>query len=419
MLTFFIIIISLLFSFFFSGLEIAYVSANKMQIRIESQKESLSGRVFSRITFSPVRFLTSLLLGNTLAIVVFSLFTADVIETLLHGTINSRFEILAIETVVSTSIILVVADFIPKTIFRSNPNRILKLFSFPAIIMYYLLLPFTTAVLSIAYFLMKKIGRVNVFRYQSRFTKTDLHTYIEEHTTATTSKEDVEHEVQIFRNALSFPDVKVRDCMVPRVDAIGIDIAEGITKLKEKFQQTGLSRILVYSGNMDNVLGYVHFHEMFKHVTGIKDVLMPGPVIPESMPAKDALRIFMQQHKSMAVVVDEFGVNSGILTTEDVIEKIFGKIDDEYDKEDLPEKQVGPNEYNLSARLDIDYLNQKYNLNLPESDDYKTLGGFILNHSGSIPKPNETITIHHFQFKIISSSATRIEQVSLLVKNVI
>ena len=417
MLTSLVIIISLLFSFFFSGLEIAYVSSNKLQIRIESQKESLTGRVFSRITFSPVRFLTSLLMGNTLAIVVFSIFTADVIENLVKNFIQSRFEILAIQTIVSTGVILVVADFIPKTIFRSNPNRILKALSFPAIITYYLLLPLTTFVLSIAYFLIHKVGKVNVFRLQSRFTKTDLHTYLEEHTTATTNTEDVEHEVQIFRNALDFPDVKVRDCMVPRIDTVAVDISEGMAKLKEKFQQTGLSRILVYSGNMDNVLGYVHFHEMFKQVNDIKDVLMPSPVMPESMSARDAMRIFMQQHKNMAVIVDEFGVTSGILTTEDILEKIFGKIDDEYDKDDLPEKQVGPNEFILSTRLDIDYLNQKYNLNLPESPDYKTLGGFILQHTGSIPKTNDIIELDHFKFKVISSSATRIEQIHLTVNN--
>lgn len=416
MITFFVILISLSFSFFFSGLEIAYVSSNKLQIRIESQKESLTGRVFTRITQSPVRFLTTLLLGNTLAIVVFSIFMSDVLENMLNGYVHSQFEILAIQTIVSTSVILVVADFIPKTIFRSNPNRILKLFSFPSMVLYYLLLPFTTVVLNIAYFLMKRIGRVNVFRYQSRFTKTDLHSYIQEHTTATTDTQEVEHEVQIFRNALSFPDAKVRDCMVPMVDAIAVDINDGLLKLKEKFQQTGLSRILIYSGNMDNVVGYVHYHEMFSKAADIQKVLLPAPVIPESMPAKDALRIFMQQHKSMAVIVDEFGVNSGILTTEDIIEKIFGEIHDEYDKEDFMEKQVGPNEYILSARLDIDDLNQKYHLNIPASGDYKTLGGFILHNTGSIPKTSETITINDFHIKVLSSSATRIEQVNLVVK---
>ncbi|HTA84421.1 MAG TPA: hemolysin family protein [Bacteroidia bacterium] len=417
MFTFSVIFISLLFSFFFSGLEIAYVSSNKLQIRIESQKESLSGRIFTRITQSPVRFLTTLLLGNTLAIVVFSIFISDLLENILHDHIHSQFEILAIQTIVSTTVILVVADFIPKIIFRSNANHILKLFSFPSMIVYYILLPFTTLILSIAYFLMKRIGRVNVFRYQSRFTKTDLHSYIQEHTTATSDTQEVEHEVQIFRNALSFPDAKVRDCMVAMVDAVAVDINDGLKKLKEKFEQTGLSRILVFGGNMDNVLGYVHYHEMFKNAADIKNILLPAPVIPESMPAKDALRIFMQQHKSMAIVVDEFGVNSGLLTTEDVIEKIFGEIHDEYDKEEFLEKQVAPNEYILSARLDIDDLNQKYNLNIPASGDYKTLGGFILHHTGSIPKTNETITINTFHIKVLSSSATRIEQVNLLVKS--
>lgn len=417
MAAFFILLISLLFSFFFSGLEIAYVSANKLQIHVESQKESLAGRIFSRITHSPVRFLTTLLLGNTLAIVVFSMLTADLLESNLSPYIHSRFEMLLIETAVPTCLILVVADFIPKNLFRLNPTFVLKFFAVPSMIMYYLLLPLTVFVLNIAHFIMKRIFKVNLFRYQSTFSKTDLHDYIEEHTTTETGKQqDIETEVQIFRNALAFPDEKVRDCMIPRVDVIAMDVTEGIEKVKEKFQQTRLSRLLIYNGSMDNVLGYVHYHEMFKKMDDVKGVLLAAPVIPESMPARDALRILMQQHKSMALVVDEFGVTSGILTTEDLIEKIFGKIDDEYDREDLMEKQIAPDEYVFAARLDIDYLNQKYNLGLPDLDDYKTLGGFILHYTGSIPKTGESINVEGFQVKIISSSPTRIDQIQIKLK---
>jgi len=414
--TFFIILVSLLFSFFFSGLEIAYVSANKLQMHVEGQKETFSGQLFSRITSSPVRFLTTLLLGNTLAIVVFGIFTADVLTEALSGIVHSRAEMLIIQTIVSTSIILVVADFIPKTLFRNNPNRVLRLLSFPAVMFYFLLMPLTSVILGIANTIMRRFFRVNIFRYKNTFSKTDLHSYIEEHTTSGEGPQQVEHEVQIFRNALSFPDVKVRECMVPRVDAIAIDVNEGIEAAREKFVRTGLSRIIVYKENMDNVLGYVHFHEMFKKPADLRSILLAAPVIPESMPARDAIRIFMQQHKSMAVVVDEFGVNAGILTSEDVLEKIFGKIEDEYDNEELPEKKTGPDEYILSARLDIDYLNQKYHLNLPENPDYKTLGGYILHITGSIPKANQVVIIDHFEIKILSSTATRIEQVNLLVK---
>lgn len=416
MISFLVIVFSLLFSFFFSGLEIAYVSANKLQIHVDSQEESLAGRIFSRITHSPVRFLTTLLLGNTLAIVVFSMFTADLIEFLLSPYIHSRFEMLIIETAVPTCIILVVADFIPKNLFRLNPNFILRLFALPSMVMYYLLLPLTVIVLSIAHFIMKHLFRMNLFRYQSTFTKTDLHEYIDEHTPTEPGRQEVENEVQIFRNALNFPDEKVRDCMIPRVDVIAMDINESIEKIKEKFQQTRLSRILMYNGSMDNTLGYVHYHEMFKQVTDIKTILLTAPVMPESMPARDALRILMQQHKSMAVIVDEFGVTSGILTTEDIIEKIFGKIDDEYDREELPEKEIAPGEYIFSARLDIDYLNQKYNLGLPDLDDYKTLSGLILHQTGSIPKAGEVIAIGDFEVKVISSTPTRIEQVNMKLK---
>ena len=385
-------------------------------MHVEGQKETFSGQLFSRITSSPVRFLTTLLLGNTLAIVVFGIFTADVLTEALSGIVHSRAEMLIIQTIVSTSIILVVADFIPKTLFRNNPNRVLRLLSFPAVMFYFLLMPLTSVILGIANTIMRRFFRVNIFRYKNTFSKTDLHSYIEEHTTSGEGPQQVEHEVQIFRNALSFPDVKVRECMVPRVDAIAIDVNEGIEAAREKFVRTGLSRIIVYKENMDNVLGYVHFHEMFKKPADLRSILLAAPVIPESMPARDAIRIFMQQHKSMAVVVDEFGVNAGILTSEDVLEKIFGKIEDEYDNEELPEKKTGPDEYILSARLDIDYLNQKYHLNLPENPDYKTLGGYILHITGSIPKANQVVIIDHFEIKILSSTATRIEQVNLLVK---
>src|SRR6185312_1557852 len=233
-------------------------------MHVEGQKETFSGQLFSRITSSPVRFLTTLLLGNTLAIVVFGIFTADVLTEALSGIVHSRAEMLIIQTIVSTSIILVVADFIPKTLFRNNPNRVLRLLSFPAVMFYFLLMPLTSVILGIANTIMRRFFRVNIFRYKNTFSKTDLHSYIEEHTTSGEGPQQVEHEVQIFRNALSFPDVKVRECMVPRVDAIAIDVNEGIEAAREKFVRTGLSRIIVYKENMDNVLGYVHFHEMFK-----------------------------------------------------------------------------------------------------------------------------------------------------------
>ena len=416
MFTFLIIITSLFLSFLFSGMEIAYVSANKLQMHVESQKESLSGRVFSRMAKSPVRFLSTLLLGNTLALVVFGIFTAGLIANMLSGYVVSQFEVIVLQTIISTAFILVAADFIPKNLFRSNPNRALQLFSLPCMVLYYILLPFTIVILYIVHFLMKKLFNVNIYRYGNTFTKTDLHTYIESHTPHLPGTEGVEHEVQIFRNALSFPDVKVRDCMIPRIDIIGVEVTLGIAKLKERFEQTGLSRIVIYKESMDNVIGYVHFHEMFKNPNTIESILLPAPIIPESMPAKDALRMFLQQHKSMAVVVDEFGVNSGILTTEDVFEEIFGEIDDEYDRADLLEKVIAPNEYALSARLEIDYLNQKYNLNLPVLPDYTTLSGLILHETGSIPKQNDVITIGDFSIRILSATPSRIDQINLTVK---
>lgn len=414
MLTAVIIILSLLFSFFFSGLEIAYVSANKFQMYVESRRISLTGRLFSRITNSPVRFLATILLGNTLALVLFGVFASAVLESFLRQFHFSNFEILAIQSVVTTFIILVIADFIPKNLFRADPNSILKFYTLPCIMAYYILLPFTLAILASVNFIMKRVFRVTLVRYKSTFSKTDLFSYIEEHTNTThEAPGGMEHEVTMFRNALSFPDVKVRDCMIPRMDIAAVEISMGFEKLKEIFERTELSRIAIYRDSIDNIIGYVHFHAMFKKVTDIQHLLIPAPLVPESMPAKDALRILMQQHKSLSVVVDEFGMTSGIITTEDILEEIFGEIADEHDREDLAEKQISGNEYIFSARLKIDDINSKYGLDIPTSPDYLTLGGYILSHTGSIPLARETIVMDGFSFKILSSTPTRIEQVYL------
>ncbi len=417
MFSVFIVLISLALSFFFAGMEIAYVSADKMQLHVEGQQnEGFSGRLFAHIAASPVHFLVTLLLGNTLALVVFGLFMANILGSLLQGHSLSEFEILVIQTIVTTGIVLVAADFIPKSLFRISPNRLLKLFALPCIVIYYLLWPFTTIVLQVAHFMTTKLFGESLIKNKSTFTKKDLFSYINLHQPESAKgSENDEPEVQLFKNALMFPDVKVRDCMVSRLDVIAADVNEGTEKLKERFLQTGLSRILVFDNNLDNVLGYVHYHEIFKNSSDIRSLILPAPVIPESMPAKEALRIFIQQHKSMASVVDEFGVVSGILTTEDIIEEIFGEIEDEYDKEELLEKNLAPNEYLLSARLEIDYLNQKYEMNLPVSQHYTTLAGLILHETGTIPKAKQHINVGKFQFRIISATPTRVEQVHLII----
>ncbi|HTA28220.1 MAG TPA: hemolysin family protein [Bacteroidia bacterium] len=414
MLTTVIIIVSLFLSFFFSGLEIAYVSANKLQMHVESRKVSLAGRLFSRITNSPVRFLATLLLGNTLALVLFGVFSSAVLEDMLRSFHFSSLSVLAIQSMITTFIVLVIADFIPKNLFRVNPNRVLKFFTLPCIIAYYILLPFTLAVLAFVNFLMRKIFKVALVRYKSTFTKTDLFSYIDDHANIDVeSLGEVKHEVQIFRNALTFPDVKVRDCMIPRMDIAAVEIGEGFEKLKKMFEKTELSRVAIYKESIDNIIGYVHFHAMFKKVDDIQKIVIAAPLVPESMPAKDALRILMQQHKNLSVVVDEFGMTSGIITTEDILEEIFGEIDDEHDRDELAEKQISENEFIFSARLKIDDINSSYGLGIPVSTDYMTLGGFILNHTGSIPKARELLVIHNFSIKILSSTPTRIEQVYL------
>ncbi len=384
---------------------------------MDSQGETFLGRLFFKITASPVRFLVTLLLGNTLALVVFGVFTASVLEKMLSHYTFSRTGTLFTQTLITTVIILVVADFIPKSLFRINSNSLLKLFAFPCIIVYYILLPFTYIILKVAQLISVNLFGESLFKNTRTFTKKDLFTYVDDYAQVITEEEkEGDQEVQLFRNALMFPDVKVKDCMVSRLEIIAMDVSEGPEKLKEKFLQTGLSRILVYDGKLENVLGYVHYHELFKNPADIKNILLPAPLIPESMLARDALRIFLQQRKSMAAVVDEYGVVAGILTTEDIIEEIFGEIEDEYDEETLLEREIMPGEYLFSGRLEIDYLNEKYHFDLPVSSNYTSLGGLITYTTGSIPKAKESLSIADFQIKIVSATPTRIDQVHFIYK---
>jgi CBS domain containing-hemolysin-like protein len=326
--------------------------------------------------------------------------------------------LLIISTFLSTLLILITAEYVPKSIFRIHPNRTLRLFVFPLTIVYGVLYPIVMITVGFSEFILKKIFRVKIEKENAAFTMIDLDNYLREGTSSNKKKAEMDYEIHIFQNALDFSTVKARECMVPRTEIVALDVNESIEELKNKFIQTRLSKILIFFKSIDNIIGYVYSKELFKNPESIRSILLPVSIVPESIAANEVLTIFIQQHKSIAVVVDEFGGTSGMLTMEDVMEEIFGEIDDEHDKEEMIEKKISENEYLFSARLETDYLNDKYHLNLPILDNYETLGGLIMNYHESIPRLNEEIRINDFLFTITAVTRIRIEQVNLKIQNV-
>ena len=411
-----IILISLISSAFFSGLEIAFITSNKLRIELESKQGSLSAKILSHFNKYPSRYLGTMLLGNNIALVIFGIYMDAEITPVLGAYISSKVLLLLFPTFLSTMLILVAAEYVPKNIFRINPNKTLSLFAFPLTIVYGLLYPIVLITIGFSEFVLKKIVRVKFEKEKAAFTMIDLDNYLREGTSAIETKAEKDHEIQIFQNALDFSSIKARECMVPRNEIVALEVSESIEELKNKFIQTRFSKILIYSESIDNIIGHVYSKELFKKPENIRSILLPVSIVPESMPASEMLTIFIQQHKSIAVVVDEFGGTSGMLTMEDVIEEIFGEIEDEHDKEDFIEKILSENEFIFSARLETDYLNAKYHLNLPVIDNVETLGGFIMHYHESIPKLNEEIRIENFLFTITSVTRTGIEQVNLKVQ---
>ena len=329
-----------------------------------------------------------------------------------HFTTNDSFVLLG-QTVISTLIVLVTAEFIPKVLFSINANRFVRLFAVPAALCYFGLYFFVSLVVSLSNFVLKKVMRVKLRDKKRVFGRVDLQQYIEEHATTVKDKKQLDTEIQIFQNALDFSKVKARECMVPRNEIVAMDISEDINNLTNKFVETGFSKILIYRDNIDQIIGYTHSYELFKQPNNIKSILLPVALVPETMTANDILNLFIKERKSIALVIDEFGGTSGLLTIEDIIEEIFGEIQDEHDLIDYEEVQVSESEYVLSGRHEIDYLNEKYNLKLPESDDYETLSGLIVNHCESIPKPNEQIKLGSCVLQILKVDKTRVETVKL------
>ncbi len=411
----FVILVSILFSALFSGMEIAFMSANKLRLELERKRGTFSSHIISIFTTNPGQYIATMLVGNNIALVVYGITTASILEPIISGYISNDIGILAIQTVLSTSVILITAEFLPKSIFRMHPNAFLNFFSMPMLLFYVTFYPFSKAgswvSVKIIRLFVKHEGQL--FSRKQFFGRVDLDDLVESASTAKEANNQAGSEIRIFQNALDFNQVRVRDCMIPRTDIEAIEVNSSIQELREQFIATNYSRLPVYQGSIDNVIGYVNSKDLFRKPQSIKSKLMRIEFVPETMQAHKLLTLFIREHRSMAIVVDEFGGTAGLVTIEDIIEEIFGEIDDEHDQSEFIEKHLGGGEYIFSARLEVDYLNDKYNLTIPHSEEYETLAGFILTNHQSIPTPNTVIHIENFRVKVIKVVGNRIELIHL------
>lgn len=416
---------SLLFSAFFSGVEIAFVSSNKFHIEIENKKGNFAYQLLSQLVKKPSRFIATMLVGNNIALVIYGMFMPELLNPYLEainpyvgGFFTNEYALLLVQTLISTILILVVAEFLPKAIFNTFSTRLLEVFALPSYIFYWLFYLIVSLMIGVSNFVMKYILRAGEEQGKQAFDKVDLDNYVRERTESSSQHEDEEDpEIQIFRNALGFSEQKAREFMIPRTEIIAMDVEADLASLTENFIESNLSKILIYKESVDNIIGYVHSFELFKKPKDIRSILRPVSFIPESMTANEILNSLIRDRRSIAVVLDEFGGTSGLITVEDVVEELFGEIDDEHDVEDLIDIKLSDAEYRFSARQEIDYINEKYNLELPESDNYNTLGGLILNHLESIPEKGELLHLDPFIMKIEEVSNSKIELVHLKISN--
>ena len=406
------------FSAFFSGMEIAFVSSNKLRFEMDRSEQSITSRILSIFFHNPNNFISTMLVGNNIALVVYGILMAELIEDrFLISLIENDFLIVLIQTIISTLIILVTGEFMPKTLFKINPNFTLNILAIPAFICYVVLYPISKFASACSGIILRIIGtKVNKEDSDKAFTKVDLDYFIQSSIQDSGDEKELETEVQIFQNALDFSSIKIRDCMVPRTEIVAIEDNAPIEELKSLFIESGISKILVYKESIDNIVGYIHSSEMFREHVDWTEGIRQLPIVPETMNANKLMQIFMQQKRSLAVVVDEFGGTAGIVAMEDLVEQIFGEIEDEHDTQTYVAKSIGNNEYVFSGRLDIEKVNELFPLNLPESDDYQTIGGLILHQYQSFPKIYEIISFDKFEFKILKVTATKIELVKLKVK---
>jgi CBS domain containing-hemolysin-like protein len=409
------IVCSLLLSAFFSGMEIAIVSSSRLELELDVKKGVFLSAYISSLIKKSWRIIGAMLVGNNIALVMYGIYMTKWLDPFLLPIISNEIALLLIETLISTVIVLFVAEFLPKAIFNLNPNRALNFFKIPLILAYYILYVPTLLIIGLSEKLIKIFMKVNIDEESFNFGIVDLNHYLANLSKTESRLEEVDNEFLFLTNALEFSNIKARECMIPRNEIEAVEIEDAVEELLGTFVETGLSKIPIYRGNIDNIIGYMHSATMFEPSDHIIEHLKPVMIIPESMTANNILKNFISARTNMAVVVDEFGGTSGILTREDLLEEIFGEIEDEHDLEDLIEKKLDANRYEFSARLEIDYINKAYGLNIPESDDYETIAGFILAHTQSIPRVKEIVQIASFRIQILKVTENRIEQVIISV----
>jgi putative hemolysin len=412
-----IIVLSIILSAFFSGMEIAFVSANKLHIELEKKRAGFIPQILNKITQKSSKFITTMLVGNNISLVIYSYYMGKfLIRILPVGNLND-FSVLLIQTIISTIVILVTAEFLPKAIFRMYANEVLKIFALPAYVFYYLFHFFSEFITAISDFFLRVFFKTNADEQQTEFSKEELGNYINEQLETGNDDDERDSEIQIFQNALEFQNVKAREVMVPRTEIVSLEIHQTVNNLKNTFIETGLSKILIYKTSLDDVVGYVNAFELFKGPRTIKSILLPLELVPESMMINDILNTLMKKRKSVAVVVDEYGGTSGMITVEDIVEELFGEIEDEHDSQEFLEEKISDFKFNFSGRLEIDYLNEAYDLNIAKSEAYETLGGFIIEHTENIPEEKEVIDIEDFEIKILKMSGAKIDEVSFKISN--
>ena len=407
-------LLSLFFSAFFSGVEIAFISANKLQLELDKNTGKFPSNIISYFSKNESDFITTMLVGNNIALVVYGIVMTQILTPELSEYFSSSLSLLLAQTFITTIIVLITAEFLPKAIFRIFPNQILKIFSLPIWLFFVVFRPLALLMLNTANIILKYIFKQEISNDKQVFGKNDLDDFLNNVKSAE-GIEDTRVEVEMLQNALDLTDKKVRECMVPRTDIIAMDVLSSINDVKEKFIKTKLSKLLIYKGNIDKVIGYIHSSDLFKNPKNVRSVLLPISFVPESMLAMDMLNQFIENNKGVALVVDEFGGTSGMITIEDVTEEIVGEIVDEHDVEELTDEQLSENSFLFLGKIDIEMVNKKYNLQLPESDEYETIAGLLLHHFEEIPKKDDVIELEEYQFNIINVNETTIQEVRLEV----
>lgn len=415
-----IIIVCLILSAFFSGMEIAFVSSNKIYLEIEKKQDGFISKILTKLTEKPSKFIAAMLIGNNITLVIYGFFMGDLLMVLIDslGYHFSPLLNLLIQTVLSTLIVLITAEFLPKVFFQLYANSLIKFFAIPAYVFYVLFYFISTFFIWVSDFILRKFFRTAGDQIQLYFSKVELGNYITEQMSTYEDNEEVDSEIQMFQNALEFSGVKARDIMTPRTEIVAIDLFDPIDELKDLFVRTGYSKIVVYENSLDDIVGYVHSFDLFKKPKNIKSVVIPVEFFPETIFIKDVLNLLTIKRKSVAVILDEYGGTSGIITVEDIVEELFGEIEDEHDADEtLIEEELGDDSFLFSARFDVEYLNQAYKLQIPESDSYGTLGGFIVDFTKEIPLKGEAISIGTYHFVIEEATNKKIELVKMTIKD--